>query len=1057
LRGAIVAEAQLLDELDAMVRTGVDDLGPLRAPVRVVVPSQSLREHLSMRLVERSGRAVAGVVIQTLHSLALSILERARLGVMAEDALFPVLVRQLARQMPTLRELLDALRNGYSVVEADVADLLDAGFEAVHTDAVLEQIREFARSPHAERAAAVVQVAAAACDQLEKTGVGHRSVLDRRARELLESDPDALLPSRAVFVFGFADATGVQTDLIESLLRRCGARVFIDQPPDPDDPTRPDPGFAFSSRFSARLLDAAGGAPIEYSERRDPDPIGVFCAPGREVETRSVADRIRVLLDAGATPERIGVVARRLDGYRTALRVHFNRLGIPMSGIGERGPATPAGRRIAALQTLLHSGQRTPLDSWLDLLGALPRASGGWSDGLTAEGRADLSLAFHDRGIARLEDIASFKSSSPAKRHPLASALVCARQLGRFLADWPERAELEVHVEALLTLLTEHLRWRAVDVETVELAVAARGGITLDRDDFLLYLERALADVGSVPIGGEGGGVAILSVMEARSRTFDQLFLIGLSRDVFPRPMGEDPLLSDALRRALRSVLPDLPVKREGVDEERYLFAQLLSSSANVAISCPVIDENGRSRPISPLVERLRVTSRIDVPGLWSAGELGAQARSPLRPAHEHALLAGLHGTRDQLAGALRVAIADVGHDITELGAADPADCARARIAVIAEWDPRGDRRCELGPYYGFTGDSDDERDPRRKPLFVTRVEEIAKCPWQTFVGRLLRIAPLRDARADLPAAEPRIVGALVHGVLQEIAAEHLRGDTEDLGAVLRRNPVEIPWPGESKIRELLMRRAESLLRKAGIATPGFDRVIANQALQHLEFARHHGWPGPGSGAGVLGVEIAGSVTVADRSGAEREIRFRADRVDRIDGRLRLVDYKTGKPAATQKGAEYRREAFRKQIARGRALQAVAYAIGAAQLGKARGEETVAEGRYEYLGADTPDHARVAAVDSDDGDLTDVFLEPARAALEVMDFGSFLPRLIDPSSGTEPSFCQSCDVKEACLRGDSGARTRLERWIAANRQPDREARSAAENAALRLIRLGTEP
>ena len=65
---------------------------------------------------------------------------------------------------------------------------------------------------------------------------------------------------------------------------------------------------------------------------------------------------------------------------------------------------------------------------------------------------------------------------------------------------------------------------------------------------------------------------------EARARTFDHLFLIGLNRDVFPRSMREDPLLPDDLRRILQRVLPDVPIKRAGFDEERYLFAQLLSA-----------------------------------------------------------------------------------------------------------------------------------------------------------------------------------------------------------------------------------------------------------------------------------------------------------------------------------------------------------------------------------------------------------------------------------------------------------------------------------------------
>jgi hypothetical protein len=98
----------------------------------------------------------------------------------------------------------------------------------------------------------------------------------------------------------------------------------------------------------------------------------------------------------------------------------------------------------------------------------------------------------------------------------------------------------------------------------------------------------------------------------------------------------------------------------------------------------------------------------------------------------------------------------------------------------------------------------------------------------------------------------------------------------------------------------------------------------------------------------------------------------------------------------------------------------------------------------------------MVAVRSDDPELTDVFEESVRVALDALDFGSFLPRLVDASSELEPRLCQSCEVKEACLRGDSGARARLERWLDASRKPDRAAPSAAEDAALRLFNLGVE-
>ena len=74
----MASQAHLLDELSAMLRAGIEDVRLLTTPIRVIVPSRSLREHLSARLIEHQGRALVGVVIQTLHTVVLSILERGR-------------------------------------------------------------------------------------------------------------------------------------------------------------------------------------------------------------------------------------------------------------------------------------------------------------------------------------------------------------------------------------------------------------------------------------------------------------------------------------------------------------------------------------------------------------------------------------------------------------------------------------------------------------------------------------------------------------------------------------------------------------------------------------------------------------------------------------------------------------------------------------------------------------------------------------------------------------------------------------------------------------------
>ena len=43
-----------------------------------------------------------------------------------------------------------------------------------------------------------------------------------------DRDPLRALPSRALWIYGFADATGTLSDFLEALVRRCDARVVLD-------------------------------------------------------------------------------------------------------------------------------------------------------------------------------------------------------------------------------------------------------------------------------------------------------------------------------------------------------------------------------------------------------------------------------------------------------------------------------------------------------------------------------------------------------------------------------------------------------------------------------------------------------------------------------------------------------------------------------------------------------------------------------------------------------------------------------------------------------------
>jgi len=239
-------------------------------------------------------------------------------------------------------------------------------------------------------------------------------------------------------------------------------------------------------------------------------------------------------------------------------------------------------------------------------------------------------------------------------------------------------------------------------------------------------------------------------------------------------------------------------------------------------------------------------------------------------------------------------------------------------------------------------------------------------------------------------------------------------------------------WPESEELEVLLQDCAARLVRDEGIALQGFGRVLAALVRPFVESARECGWPAPGSGIGVLGVEVEGEVVVRDAAGNPRAVRFRADRVDAVGDALVLCDYKTGRPPGKQKTAGPRRNAHVAHVTKGADLQSVAYALAGAALG---GRE--AEGRLLHLRPDLETEVRVFFARSDDAEFGQAFAAAVAHILAAWDRGSFFPRLVEGARRDEPARCGYCEVKEACLRGDSGARSRLVGWI-----DDR--RSAAE-------------
>jgi len=539
-------------------------------------------------------------------------------------------------------------------------------------------------------------------------------------------------------------------------------------------------------------------------------------------------------------------------------------------------------------------------------------------------------------------------------------------------------------------------------------------GVLVELSDVCSLQETQMREECFEPLGGAGSGVQVLGLMEARSHSFEHVFLMGLNRGVFPRIVHEDPVFPDRLRVRLRrsDVLREIPIKRLGFWEERFLFAQFMESADHITLSWQEIDEDGRALNPSPFLIRWTLRSGCselsDAPiarSIFHPECSGAEA--PERSLLELATLAAQTGDRSHLGRLLALAM--------------PTEQATAAVEVIDELSPdfRSRRGRQIqnawGPYMGLIGASIPGPDPRNGPIYVTAMEDMARCPWRGFLNRVLRVQPNRDPWAELPGVSPLLVGSTVHGVLEDIVRNSMAVDGHS-GPVdwaeLGSDPgTAIHWPDDATLRRLVRRETERQIVTLGPTYEGFARALAEHVTPMVQAARVD-WE-DASEVQCLGSEMTGYADFDDIEGGTHRLWFKADRVDRLPDRVLMTDYKTGTPPKKPGDVE-------NKLWEGLALQAALYA-------ESLPEQDV-EGRYLYLKAEDlgSDHAVV-------GTRQDpvAYSEGVRAVvpllLTALKRGWLIPRLVDSKKGKEPDTCSYCDVREACHRGDSGLRARVER------------------------------
>jgi len=326
----------------------------------------------------------------------------------------------------------------------------------------------------------------------------------------------------------------------------------------------------------------------------------------------------------------------------------------------------------------------------------------------------------------------------------------------------------------------------------------------------------------------------------------------------------------------------------------------------------------------------------------------------------------------------------------------------------------------------------------------LTRLEEMAACPFQGFVKRQLCITNPAEPLLQLPGKDPRLVGLVVHAVLQSIVDEALGKRKSSLERALRRRPTAVPWPAPDCLDALLAAQIRRHSNRAWFSRPAVDVLLGEAAKPLLETAKLLEWSGGHLPVDAVGAEVSGQLEVGPVG-----VRFRVDRIDADDGCVQFVDYKTGKsPWRRDKKQETRWRRLVKRIGRGQTLQTAAYVLAAP------GRQ--ASARYVYLATDEegPDPPLEVTTQSEEA-IAAFHASVSTLGLAVL-AGVFPPRVETPQGVKEDLHpCRFCEVKQACHQGDSGFRRRLAEWL--NQHPPAPCNSGdtLDDLAARLWWLGS--
>jgi len=467
-----------------------------------------------------------------------------------------------------------------------------------------------------------------------------------------------------------------------------------------------------------------------------------------------------------------------------------------------------------------------------------------------------------------------------------------------------------------------------------------------------------------IPWHPEREEIVAAGVVQARGVPFRAVAVLGLAEGEFPATIGEDPFLRDADRRRLRQEFA-LPLEPSTESAEVEFFYETVTRPwERLLLTRPRLAENGAPWQASPFWEEVRRLVGVE-PETLSGESPPPAARAASWPELLESLAAhpSQAGVRRWVEGAApeRLAAVEVAARLFDL---------RRRGAVGS------------GPFDGDLSEHAVEfgrRFGREHAWSASRLETYRACPLMFFVGRVLGLEPRQEPAEGLDA---RQLGNVYHRILEQVYRGGGVDDPSDLAQLLAALPGVAQAVLDAAPRREGFRETAWWQQTRGEIVDNVRRSLGALAELPGDFV-------PVRTEAAFG--LAGEPPLLVGEGQERfTLHGFIDRVDRaVDGRVRVIDYKTGGPWSFGKSA----------IVKGKKLQLPLYALAARD---ALGLGEPAEGLYWHVLHAEPSGFTLSSFDGGPQAAIDVAVANAWEAVRGARAGHFVPQ---PADGECPPYC----------------------------------------------------